>query len=626
MYLKMKRLNAFSGCGILGAIIKGSDFIPEDLKNRFVPMLDSLKHRGPDGFGVYSKNNVILGHRRLSILDTSNKGRQPMTRDHLTITFNGEIYNFLEVRKILQSLGYSFTSETDTEVVLRSYQHWGAEALHKLNGMFALAIWDETNQQLFCARDRLGKKPFYYYSDNRIFIFGSEIQPLLLSGYINAEINYNAFTHQLFATSFLETDSTRTLVKNVNSLAPGHYMYLSSNGDLSTTKYWDIPEQKIHSETDKKELINKLEELFDDSIRLRMISDVSVSAFLSGGIDSSLINLFASKHTSEILKSLTITYSDGGSDPYSDSKDLDLFYSKAFIEHLKSNIDHHIISLQSSDITVEAIDKIIDLASLSDDDRMISIYKNYECVKNSGLKVVLNGQGADEIMCGYIGIEPFYKTMFDVQNPDKEIIINMFPARTIIKPHILNQSILNEASSVYQNVFEYYNTMPGKPDEKIHRFLSKTQLLRVLQMEDFLSMRNSVESRLPFLDYRIIEFAFGIPFHHHYHPKSRTGKLLLRNISSSYLPDNITNRPKQAFPSSRSQEKLNQLMSIYRYNRSEIMNCELIKIYFDKSILTKDELPISLNELWNILIIWRFEKAVKCTNPKFPSNPTLNQT
>lgn len=612
----MSGSSAFSGCGILGAVISGSNCIPKDLTNKFDIMLDSIRHRGPDGFGTYFNNNVILGHRRLSILDTSNKGRQPMTRDHLTITFNGEIYNYQEIRKTLQNLGYRFTSETDTEVVLRSYQHWGPEALHNFNGMFALAIWDEKHKQLFCARDRLGKKPFYYYRDSRIFIFSSEIQPLLLSGYVKTNINHDSFTHQLFATSFLEVDPTRTLIDNVKSLASGHYLYFSSNGNLKHYKYWDLPDQKTIPESDNQSLINKLEEIFDSSIKLRMISDVPVSAFLSGGIDSSLINLYASKHTSEILKSITTIYTDGGNDPYSDAEDLDLFYSKTLIDHLKNNIDHKIIPVQGNTITVEDIDKIIDLASISDDDRMLSIYKNYECVKNSGLKVVLNGQGADEIMCGYIGIEPFYKTMFDVQNAENEIISKMFPARTIVKPHLLNPDIQREASRVYNHVFEYYNTFPGLPDEKIHRFLTKTQLARILQMEDFLSMRCSVESRLPFLDYRIVEFAFGIPFHLHYLPDSRTGKVILRNIASSYLPQSITNRPKQAFPSSRSQEKFNQLMSIFKYNRSDILSCELIKNYFDRNYLLNDKLHISLNELWNILVIWRLNKAVKCTFQK----------
>ncbi len=607
----MGKLTIFSGCGILGAILPGSKFVPEDLKNRFNSMLDSIKHRGPDGSGVYCKDNIILGHRRLSILDISNKGCQPMTRDHLTITFNGEIYNYLEIRNTLQSLGYSFTSETDTEVVLRSYQEWGAEALNKFNGMFAFAVWDEKNKHLFCAKDRLGKKPFYYYSDNHIFIFGSEIQPLLLSGYVDAKIDHESFTHQLFATSFLETDATRTLIKNVKSIAPGHYMYLYPNGDLKHTKYWDIPEQKLNIETDKKKLISTLEDLFNDSIRLRMISDVPVSAFLSGGIDSSLINLFACKQAKEVLTSITIAYSDGGSDPYSNSEDLDLFYSKAFIKHINHKINHKIIPITSSDITIETIDSIIDLASISDDDRMISIYKNYECVKNLGLKVVLNGQGADEIMCGYIGLEPFYKTVFDVQKADTEIIENMFPARTIVKPAILHPNIKNEASKVYRQVFECYKALPGNPDEKVHRFLTKTQLARILQMEDFLSMRCSVESRLPFLDYRIVEFAFGIPFHNHYHSATRTGKILLRNVASSYLPGSITNRPKQAFPSSRSQAKFDQLLSIFRINHQAILSCELIKEYFDNEMLSNAKQTLSLHELWFILVVWRLEIAIK---------------
>jgi asparagine synthase (glutamine-hydrolyzing) len=607
----MKKSNVFSGCGILGALVHDTNVVPENLKRRFNIMLDSLKHRGPDGYGVYCEGNIILGHRRLSILDLSTQGRQPMTRDHLTITFNGEIYNYLEVKNQLKSLGYSFTSETDTEVVLRSYQQWGAEALSRFNGMFALAIWDENKKQIFCARDRLGKKPFYYYSSPDVFIFGSEIQPLLLSGYVNPEINHEAFTHQLFATSFIETDTSRTLIKNVSSLLPGHFLYVGRDKELRFTKYWDIPEHKFDIDPDDKNLTHALETLFDDSIRLRMISDVPVSAFLSGGIDSSLINVYASKHTNEVLTSITISYLDGGSDPYSDAVDMDLFYSKKLIGHVTRNINHMVIPIASNEITIEAIDNIIDLASLSDDDRVLSIYQNYNCVRDLGLKVVLNGQGADEIMCGYVGIQLFYNSIFDVRAPGKEIFERMFPVRTIVKPPIVNSGVRDEATKVYQQVLDFYHSLKGTPDEKIHRFLTKVQLARILQMEDFLSMRCSVESRLPFLDYRIVEFAFGIPFHRHYDSETRTGKVLLRNIAAGSLPDSITHRPKQAFPSSRSQEKFNQLLSIFKNWKPEILASDLIKTYFDKTALDKDELPVSLYELWIILVIWRLEMALK---------------
>jgi asparagine synthase (glutamine-hydrolysing) len=609
--LMNKSKAVFSGCGITGLMLSEAKIVPEKMKVTFKLMLDSLKHRGPDGSGVYCSDNILLGHRRLSILDISEKGNQPMTRDHLTITLNGEIYNFQDIRKILQSDGFSFTSETDTEVVLRSYQKWGAEALHHFNGMFAFAIWDNKKKQFFIARDRLGIKPFYFYSDKHIFIFASEIEPLLLSGYIKPEVNLNAFEQQLFATSFFETDFSRTLIENIKSLPPGYYMNVDFNGSIHLTKYWDLPEQKFSDEIDDAQLQDELEVLFYDSIKLRMISDVPVSAFLSGGLDSSLINYFASGQTSEKLTSITISYADGGSDPFSDSEDLDLKYSKDFITQFNENIDHKLVSLSTSDISVESIDEIIDLSSISDDDRLLSIIKNYESVKKSGFKVVLNGQGADEIMGGYIGLSFFYSNIFDARYPEKEIINNMFPALTIPGKNILNSSSYKCCKKIYENVFEYYNTFSGTPAEKIHRFFTKTELHRILKFEDFLSMRHSVECRLPFLDYRIVEFAFKVPFKMHFLPELRSGKKMFRDIALKYLPESIATRPKQAFPVSRSQKKYQQLSKVFNDNKMEIINSDLIKKYFDISKYNCCETNISLSELWELIVIWRWEEKLK---------------
>jgi asparagine synthase (glutamine-hydrolysing) len=599
---------SFSGCGIAGIMLSHSNFIPDELKQAFHIMLDSLKHRGPDGSGVYYKNNVILGHRRLSILDVSEKGAQPMTRDHLTITLNGEVYNFKEIRKELQDEGYHFFSDTDTEVVLRSYQKWGANALHKFNGMFAFAIWDDNAKSLFIARDRIGKKPFYYYSNAGIFVFASEVSALIKSGLVQPEIDYSTFEHQLFATSFLEVDQKRNLIKNVKSLLPGHYMNVNLNGTVKQCKYWDLPETTNYDNVSVKNLNEKLDYLLNDSINLRLVSDVPVSAFLSGGIDSSLINYYAANQTNEKLTSITVDYNQSGKDPYSEEKDMDLLYSKQFVQHFSSKVNHEIVSITNSDITIENIDNVIDLSSLSDDDRMLSILKNYECVKNLGYKVVLNGQGADEIMCGYIGLRYFYETMFDVKQPNIEMIEKMFPGRTIAK-NILNPELKNKSTKVYQDVYDCYYSHIGSPVEKIHRFLTKTQLSRILKFEDLLSMKHSVECRLPFLDYRVIEFAFSIPYNLHFEPETRTGKIMLREISKNKLPDSIVSRPKQAFPASYSNEKKHQLYTIISNNYNEITQCDLIQRYFNLSEIKNN--TVSLHELWLILVVWRWETKLK---------------
>jgi asparagine synthase (glutamine-hydrolysing) len=597
--------NPFSGCGIVGILQNKNNKISDFIKSRFNIMLNSLAHRGPDGSGVYEQDNLLLGHRRLSILDVSNKGNQPMTRDYLSITMNGEIYNFKEIRKLLESKGYIFESDTDTEVAIRSYQEWGADALNKFNGMFAFAIWDNNKNHLFLARDRIGKKPFYYYLDTNSFVFASEVEAILLSGIVKNDIDYNALEHHIFATSFLETEPDRTLINNVKSLLPGHYMVISSDLSFKVNKYWDLPENKIEYNTDSKINQNKLETLFRDSVENRLVSDVPVSAFLSGGIDSSLINYFATELSSQKFTSITITYPEGGKDPFSDADDMDLFYSKELAKSLSNKIEHKIIPITSSDISLKNIDEINDLASFADDDRLLSIYKNYECVSKLGYKVVLNGQGADEIMAGYIGLKYFYETMLDVQNPTISTIKKMFPARSVSN-NIANPESLLIANKIYNNVYDNYYSFSGSPDEKIHRFLIKSQLLRILKFEDYLSMQHGVESRLPFLDYRLVEFAFQIPFQQHYNSINRTGKVLLREIALKYLPEQIAKRPKQAFPIANSNKKYIQLLQIFESNKEDIIHNDIIHNYFNKKTLLNNSYKLSMQELWLILVIWRW--------------------
>jgi asparagine synthase (glutamine-hydrolysing) len=476
--------------------------------------------------------------------------------------------------------------------------------------MFAFAIWDNIEKTLFIARDRIGKKPLYYFNNKHYFVFSSEIDSLLALGIISPEINFEAFEHQIFATSFIETNLERTLVKHIYSLPAGSYLTIANNKKPNITKYWEIPGQGDALTRNNKNLIDELEYLLSDSIKLRLISDVPISAFLSGGIDSSLINYYALKQTRNKLNSITINYSEGGRDIFTESEDMDLKFSCDFVNLFKESIDHKIVTLLNSDVTVKSIDDITDLSCIADDDRLLSIYKNYECVKNSGFKVVLNGQGADEIMCGYIGLKYFYETMFDIQNPQNELISKMYPARTIAKS-ILNYETTQKADKYYSNIYNYYRSLSGTHNEKIHKFLINTQLARILKFEDYLSMQNSIECRAPFLDYRIIEFAFTNNLDIHCNPSSREGKVLLREIAKKRISESVGNRPKQAFPSSLSNGKFQQLLNIFNYNQNEILNCTTISNFYDLKKLNFAFTNESYHELWLILSIWRWEIKLK---------------
>lgn len=604
----------FNGCGIVGAMALGSHQENTILKNiDFKGMVHALKHRGPEAEGTWEKNGVILGHTRLNILDLSQRGNQPMTRDHLTIVLNGEIYNFADIRHVLEQDGIVFTSGTDTEVVLRAYQKWGTAALHQFNGMFAFAIWNEKEKILFAARDRIGVKPLYYYKDEKVFLFASEVQALLHSAYIPTKINHETVQREILINAFYQHDFIGTLVKDIYSVPPGHFIIIQPNGHFKIEKYWSLPERQIqdryptHSTT---ELAYELRELMADSVKLRLISDVPVAAFLSGGMDSSTINVLASRLVKDYrLTAITIAYEGGGKDFYSESEDQDLEYSRIMANTLKNHVDHQIIWIDPADISISDIDKIIDLASFSDDERYLTIYSNYRAVKDRGFKAVLNGQGADEIMGGYVSLKFIINSMLDVQQPEQDLIKNSFPYMCYLHKNILNEELLKHMSEVYEKLHQYFHSFPGDLLEKTHRYLVNTELQKVLKLEDFLSMCSSVECRLPFLDYRIIEWAFKVPFQKHIRVRDRMGKQMLRKAMKDILPKEIINRPKQAFPSPNPQRTEKVLYSIYQEHQNEIRQSEIIQRVFKKDIFASGT-SLSSKELLIIIVLYRWEKKL----------------
>ena len=256
-------------------------------------MTDSIIHRGPDGEGQWTDNNIGLGHRRLAIIDLSPAGHQPMqTKDgRYILTYNGEVYNFKELRIELESLGYQFHSNTDSEVVLNAFAEWKDKCVEKFNGMFAFAIWDKKSQKLFLARDRYGIKPLYYYKTNQTIVFGSEIKAIIQSGLCRSLLDKEALVEYLTFQNFF-TD--KTLFKNVKMLLPGHYAYIETSGRMNVKKYWDFNfngDLKIS----EAEAVDEIERLFKQAVQRQLISDVPINSYLSGGIDSGAKTMVASK-------------------------------------------------------------------------------------------------------------------------------------------------------------------------------------------------------------------------------------------------------------------------------------------------------------------------------------------
>lgn len=297
-------------CGICGIYtLNHHQRIDEAL---IVTMRDTMSHRGPDDFGFFvaPEKNLGFGHRRLSIIDLSANGRQPMPNEDETvwITYNGEVYNFLELKDALEQKGHRFRSRTDTEVLLHLYEEYGEEMVHKLRGMFAFGIWDEQRKKLFVARDRLGIKPIYYAHANDAFVFGSEIKSILASGILQPEFNREGLYQYL---TFGYTLPPVTMFKSISKLEPGHYLSLDSRGRLEKKQYWDIYSEVSETELrSEEEYIEQVLETLRTSVKIRLISDVPVGVFLSGGVDSSLVAALVAESKDVPLKTFTLGFKD----------------------------------------------------------------------------------------------------------------------------------------------------------------------------------------------------------------------------------------------------------------------------------------------------------------------------
>ncbi|HRB40846.1 MAG TPA: asparagine synthase (glutamine-hydrolyzing), partial [Bacteroidia bacterium] len=320
-------------CGITGIYGMSSEKSASTIRL----MNNAISHRGPDDEGYYVDEQVALGHRRLAIIDLSPAGHQPMHSNdgNLEIAFNGEIYNFQEVKKLLS--GYAFKSGSDTEVILAAYQQWGKDCLQHFNGMFAFAIWDKAKQELFIARDRLGIKPVYYFRQDKTLLFSSEIRSLLQSGIvprkINSKVIYEYFTYQTI-------HAPETFINNVFMLMPGHYMTVNASG-INIERYWHIVENTDFSSSGKsyQEVCADINKLFFDAVNRRLISDVPFGAFLSGGIDSSAVVGAMSRIHSQPVKTFTIAFDESD---FSEAK-----FAKLIADKFKT--DHHEFLLKPED-------------------------------------------------------------------------------------------------------------------------------------------------------------------------------------------------------------------------------------------------------------------------------------
>lgn len=502
-----------------------------------------LNHRGPDYFGKYKDDRITLFHNRLAILDLSEKANQPFYYKDLILVYNGEIYNFQEIKKELKE--YTFYTASDSEVLLYAYDKWGQECLKKLNGDFAFCIYNRYTKKLFCARDRVGNKPFYYYLKDDKFIFSSEIKAF--KNYVDFEFNTQKLGDSiLFSINDNEED---TIYKYIYNLEPASYLeYDLLTYTLSINKYWKLERQDKNEEFNLQEFeskIDEFEELFDNAVKLRLISDVKIGSMLSGGIDSSIVAYFINKYNKEI---------DFYSIVFDSFKDID---ESEYIRIMENyfNLKVNYLKPTFNDLKSD----IANLIKTQDDIfRSLSIYIQYYLFKNANVKVMLSGQGADELFGGYSQHISRY-----IVNNRAEFVkrIKIYGSQTLdemkmglklnlpqdIKRDLLicdNEINLQKIQEVLEEYRPNYDLLCKKLDKNFSNSLIqdtvKYNLPMLLRFEDRNAMKFSIENRTPFTDYNVIEFAHSLPDNY----KFRDGysKYFLREFANRHLPKEISYR------------------------------------------------------------------------------------
>lgn len=602
-------------CGIVGAIALGK----EPLNSQYLkPMCDIIAHRGPDDAGYFVAQtgrlqkrklsyfesftekkfqtispmlpaidsehgqyalhahawDLMLGHRRLAIIDTSSAGHQPMSDlpQNIWLTYNGEIYNYQELREELEKVGYKFVTHSDTEVIIYAYEEWGIECIKRFNGMFAFGLWDRRHNQFYLARDRYGIKPVYYttLADNT-FIFASEIKAVLEYKDYHMQIDYEGlleyFTFQNFFTN-------KTLYQDIKILEAGHYLQVNLQADspeLKFTQYWDFDFSKPDTVKDEREYVEELDRLFSQAVKRQLVSDVEVGSFLSGGMDSGSITAVAAKQF-PYLKTFTVGFDLNNVSGL--ELGLDERAKSEYLSYLFKT-EHYEMVLKSGDME-RCLPKF---AWHLEEPRVGQSYPNYYAAKLAGkfVKVVLSGAGGDELFGGYPW--RYYRA---VNNKDFDDYIDkyyVFWQRLIDNKHLkqIFSPIWDKVSHVwtrdiFKNVFKD-NQQLNTPEDYVNHslyFEAKTFLHGLLVVDDKLSMAHSLEARVPFLDNDLVDFAMKVPVNlklgnlseivrineneagsktAKYYEKTKDGKLVLRKALSQFMPEEYINGVKQGFSS-----------------------------------------------------------------------------
>ena len=538
-------------------------------------MTDCIGHRGPDGSGFYQDEHASLGHRRLSIIDVA-AGHQPMANEDETlwITYNGEIFNHADLRPALEKAGHRYATRCDTETILHAYEQYGPGALERFRGMFSFVIWDKRARKLFCARDRLGKKPFYYYWDGRIFAFASEIKALLRHPAISPQFEESLLPEYL---AFGYISEERTLFSGIRKLMPGHHLTLDLASDRPAPQirqYWEIPGPGSVEDRDDDAWIRECRERLEETVRLRLMSDVPLGMFLSGGVDSSAIAAIMKRQFDGPVKTFAVGYQE------------ERYSELSYAAHVARSIgtDHHEVVVGMEDF-FNALPRLI----WHEDEPItwpssVSLYFVSRLASRQ-VKVVLTGEGSDEMFAGY-GRYRFYtlnqrwlrlyrlapgplrrairsavssspllnadlrrrlEHTFVGRGEDLESLYldNFYSAFTAAEQASLFKSL--PGTSPYGNFRRYWDAPNGIP--LLSRMLyadQKTYLVELLMKQDQMSMATSIESRVPFLDHEFVEFSTRVP--QRLKLRNGEGKYIVKKAIEGLVPDDIIYRRKMGFP------------------------------------------------------------------------------
>jgi asparagine synthase (glutamine-hydrolysing) len=580
-------------CGIAGLLKQGVDHQSLDAtaaEAAVARMVDALRHRGPDGTGLHiarndgspsqAKSTVVLGHTRLAIIDLSTAGRQPMTSPdgQLTITFNGEIYNFKQLRDQLGAEGWR--SRSDTEVILRAYARWGADCVHRLRGMFAFAVWDASRQQLFLARDRVGIKPLYYSAQTSTgpFLFASEVRALLASGLVPPRIDPLGLADYL---AYQSLPAPRTLIEGVYLLPPGQRMLVSTAGDVQQDRYWDLLDDAASSASQATEADGqrRVAELLREAIAVHLVSDVPVAAFLSGGIDSSAV-VALMREAGHVPRTFSVAFAE---QMYDEAP-----HARAVAERFRT--EHTEIRLSESNLLEQLPDALAAMDQPTGDG--INTYVVSRAVRTAGIKVALSGLGGDELFAGYpsfvrlqrasrlLGIwgrgpRPVRrlaahalqvlgassiganKTAALVASDGR--LASLYPPLRQVLSRGQRQRLLQPEWAAYsrdsadpyvgllQAAFDAQR--PDKRNDVLSRVSyaeARTYMHDVLLRDtDQMSMAGALEVRVPLLDHVLMEYVIGLPDRHK-QPNGMPKRLFVESLGG-LLPESIVRRPKQGF-------------------------------------------------------------------------------